>query len=204
MNYFQLVKWFQVLLFIISNSIHQVFLSNINNLHTAAWFHINNNYHLYWMIEPFSLTCRWDPYKYCHYGLEWAWEQWSYRVFYIPRTPRLEPHYQMQLNIIRRTPKLRGKTKMCHLLLKEREIELKRLTDRKKERCQPIIQLTNQYQRKRNKEKERKKEEQKKTKPARKKERKKERKKSKPIPRNWSLSKKFQNCGTWKWKLCQL
>ena len=38
-----MIKWFQVWLFNISYSIYQVFLSNINNLHTAVWFQINNN-----------------------------------------------------------------------------------------------------------------------------------------------------------------
>ena len=36
-------KWFQVLLFNISNSIYQVFLSNTNNLHMTEWFQITNN-----------------------------------------------------------------------------------------------------------------------------------------------------------------
>ena len=37
------VKWFQVLLFNISNSIYQVFWCNMNNLHTAEWFQITKN-----------------------------------------------------------------------------------------------------------------------------------------------------------------
>ena len=37
------VKRFLVLLFNISNSIDQVFLSNIKNLHTVVWFQITNN-----------------------------------------------------------------------------------------------------------------------------------------------------------------
>ena len=36
-------KWFLVLLFNISNSIYQVFLSNTNNLYTVVWFQITNN-----------------------------------------------------------------------------------------------------------------------------------------------------------------
>ena len=32
------VKWFQLLLFNISNSLYQVFLWNIDNLHRAEWF----------------------------------------------------------------------------------------------------------------------------------------------------------------------
>ena len=38
-----IVKWFQVFLFNINNSIYQVFLSNANNLHKAVWFQIPNN-----------------------------------------------------------------------------------------------------------------------------------------------------------------
>ena len=49
------VKWFQVLLFNISNSIYQVFPSNTNNLHIVVWFQITNNPHNpKEMIEQFS------------------------------------------------------------------------------------------------------------------------------------------------------
>ena len=37
------VKWFQELLFNISCSVYQVFLSNMNNLHKAVWFQRTNN-----------------------------------------------------------------------------------------------------------------------------------------------------------------
>ena len=36
-------KGFQLLLFNMSNSIYQVFLSNTNNLYKTAWFQITNN-----------------------------------------------------------------------------------------------------------------------------------------------------------------
>ena len=36
-HFFHTDKWFQVLQFNISRTIHQLFLSNINNLHTANY-----------------------------------------------------------------------------------------------------------------------------------------------------------------------
>ena len=42
-HFLHIVKWFYVLLYNISNSIYQVFLCNINNLHTALWFQVSND-----------------------------------------------------------------------------------------------------------------------------------------------------------------
>ena len=71
------VKWYQVFLFNISNSIYQVFLSNMNNLHTAVRFQMTNdddNNNPKQKIEQSYLTPRWDPNK-CYYsGSEWIWE----------------------------------------------------------------------------------------------------------------------------------
>ena len=54
-SYLTLITWFdinhfytqsqlfQVLLFKINNSVYQVFLSNMNNLHITVWFQVTNN-----------------------------------------------------------------------------------------------------------------------------------------------------------------
>ena len=47
------VKWFQVLLSNICNSVYQVFLSNTNNLHTALWFQTTNDNNSMEMIRQF-------------------------------------------------------------------------------------------------------------------------------------------------------
>ena len=52
-----LLKWLQVFLSNISNSIYQVFLYNIDNLYTAIWFQITIIILRKW-IEQFCLTHR--------------------------------------------------------------------------------------------------------------------------------------------------
>ena len=71
-----MVKCLQVLLFNISNSIYVVFLSNIDNLHTAVSFQItnNNNNNPLEMIEQFYFIRRWNSNKYDQSRLEWTRE----------------------------------------------------------------------------------------------------------------------------------
>ena len=52
------------MVFNIGNSVHEVFLSSMNNLPTAVGFQINNKNNLWQMIEQFYLINRCNPNSY--------------------------------------------------------------------------------------------------------------------------------------------
>ena len=56
------VRWFQVLLYNISNSIHQVILSNTKNLNTAVWFHKTDNDDRTVLFDPYIELLQVLPY----------------------------------------------------------------------------------------------------------------------------------------------
>ena len=92
------VKWFQVLLFNICNSIYQIFLSNTNKWNTAIWFQITYYKWFSCSIWPLDggLTGTTTPVQ---SGLE---SNANEGVLHIPQTPRLEPHHQIQFSVIPR------------------------------------------------------------------------------------------------------
>ena len=94
-------KWFQALLFSISNSIYQVFLSNTNNLYAAVWFKVTiiTSKRLNSSIWPIDGTLtgtsspnQSGPESNSHEG-----------VLHILQILRVEPHHLMRISVILRT-----------------------------------------------------------------------------------------------------